>query len=157
MSDLYFTATGLDLIGVDYLSVEKKDSDTLLRNDRTERIDDLKREFSNPTLFSGIIPPDPHLSLSCSVLSSSLLSIIPLSFLLLLPYFPHSVISISCLLLPPPGQAFLIMTFLLQRSWDTLRQRWERISVEFNLDLCFTQRQWNSSLFYRSVKYCPVP
>lgn len=115
---------------------------------------------SNPVLVSSIIFPDSHSSFSCSILSSlfsfSSFPFIPLSFLLL-PHFPHSSLSISCFLLLPPGQPFLVMTFLLQRSWDTLRQHWERISAEFNLDLCFTPRQWDSSLFYRSVKYCPIP
>lgn len=116
--------------------------------------------FSNPMVFSSIISPDPHLYFSCSVFFSlfsfSSFPSICLSFLLL-PHFPHSFLSISYLLLLVLGQAFLIMTFLLRRSWDTLRQRWERISVEFNLDLCFTLRQWHSSPSYRWVKYCPVP
>lgn len=79
-----------------------------------------------------------------SLFSFSSFSFIPLSFPLL-PHFLHSLLSISCLHFLPPSQPFLLMTFMLQRSWDTLRQRWERISVEFNLELCFTPRQWNSS------------
>lgn len=112
---------------------------------------------SNPILFSTIVSPDLHLSVSCSVLSSlfsfSSFPLLPLPFLLP-PHVQYSLLSISHLVLLPPGQPFLIMTFQLQRSWDTLRQHWERINVEFNLDLCFTLRQWSPSLFYRSVKYC---
>lgn len=110
-------------------------------------------QCSSPVLFRLI----PIVLLLVRFSPPSSFSLLFLSSFPLLPHFPHSLLSISCLLLLPPGQPFLIMTFLLQRSWDTLRQHWERISAEFNLDLCFTPRLWNSSLFYRSVKYCPIP
>lgn len=139
----------------------KKEPD-VLRSDRFERRDDCKQIISNPILRYGIISPYPCLSLSWSA-SLSLFSYSPsLSslFFVLLLHTPHCFLFISSyplLLSLPAGQVFLILTSLLRRSWDTLRRCWERISVEFNLDQCFTLRRRNSSLFYRWVKYYSVP
>lgn len=82
--------------------------------------------------------------------------LIPLSFPLV-PHFPHSPFSISFLLLLLLAKLYPIMTFLLWRSWDTPRQRWERIREELNLDLCFTLKQWNSSrLWINEILPCPL-
>lgn len=76
--------------------------------------------FPPPVFPSSLHPPAPSLFISsCPVLLSS-----------------------------PAGQISVILTSLVRRSWDTLRQCWERISVEFNLDQCFSPRRWN---FFSSI------
>lgn len=80
--------------------------------------------------------------------SCSLLSICPaVSFP---PSFPSSrpglfICFCPVLLSSPAGQISVILTSLVRRSWDTPRQCWERISVEFNLDPCFSPRRWDFS------------
>lgn len=66
-------------------------------------------------------------------------------------FFLSFFISFCPLLLSSPAdQISVILTSLVRRSWDTLRQCWERISVEFNLDQCFSPRRWN---FFSSIKW----
>lgn len=135
MSDLYYSyRSGSDRSWLPVCGEERNDTIWKKWWSWIQHILHERLQFSNPMLF---ISPDLHLSLLY------LSSLIPFSSY---PTFHIHFLPISCVLLLPPGQAFLIVTFLLQRSWDTLRQHWERLSVEFNLDLCFTPRQRNSSL-----------
>lgn len=132
----------------------KKEPD-VLRSDRFERRDDCKQIISNMIVSN---PPFWYyfsLSMSFAILVCFILPALSFSsslFFVLLPHTPHCFLfssSYPLLLSLPAGQVFLILTSLLRRSWDSLRQCWERISVEFNLDQCFTPRRRNSSLFYR--------
>lgn len=152
-SNIWSSVGSLLELQVWYLSVEKKEPDVLLRKDRSakrwlwvETISQMRFCFSLASntglLHSFYIYWSPSLSfLFCPLLCLLFLSS------LLLSYFPHPSSPSPAFL--PPGQPFPTMTCMLLRSWDTLRQRWERISVEFNLVLRLNPRQWNPSPMYQ--------
>lgn len=161
MSDLHFThRSGSDRGWLPVWGEERLTSCWEMADMKREMIMSIEHSLNecllfSPTLIQSVFqyyfPWSP-------TLLSSLLDWSP--YIFLSPLFHHCFLSPHIPLFtfsPPPVQPFLTLAFLPQRSWDTLRQCWQRIRVEFNLDLCFNPRQWNSSLFYKSVKYCLVP
>lgn len=129
----FFLGLGSSLIRDDYLSVEEREK----------------------PLGGGVTGLNGEMSVKQNVSNNNdeLLSGFHLSCCFSRPLFPSfspssrpSLFISSCpvLLSSPAGQISVILTSPVRRSWDTLRQCWERISVEFNLEQCFTPRRRNS-------------